>query len=98
MGGWRAVADLRRGREAYRSDERVLGSSAFVETLLEEVDARSKERYRQVELSKLKKRIARDMGVSSHALAGVGRSDYLFATAVYPFACVPGPVPVLYLL
>ena len=33
MGGWRAVADLRRGREAYRSDERVLGSSAFVEAL-----------------------------------------------------------------
>ena len=37
----RAVADLRRGREAYRSDERVLGSSAFVEALLEEADAQS---------------------------------------------------------
>jgi putative transposase len=58
MGGWRAVADLRRGREAYRSDERVLGSSAFVAALLEEADAHLKGRYRQVELSKLKKRIA----------------------------------------
>jgi len=75
MGGRRTVADLRRGRKAYRSDERVLGSSAFVETLLEEVDAQSKGRYRQVKLSKLKKRIAKDMGVSSHALAGVGRSQ-----------------------
>jgi hypothetical protein len=46
MGGWRAVADLRRGSEAYRSDERVLGSSEFVEALLEEADAQSKGRYR----------------------------------------------------
>jgi len=75
MGGWRAVADLRRGREAYRSDERVLGSSAFVEALLEEADAQSKGRYRKVELSKLKKRIAKNMGVSSHALSGGGRSE-----------------------
>ncbi len=60
MGGWRAVADLRQGREAYRSNERVLGSSAFVETLLEEVDAQSEGRYRPVELSKLKKRIAKE--------------------------------------
>ena len=74
MGGWRAVADLRRGREAYRSDERVLGSSAFVEALLEEADAQYR-RYGQVELSKLKKRIAKDMGVSSHALSGGGRSE-----------------------
>ncbi|MDL1958600.1 MAG: hypothetical protein LWW99_04380, partial [Deltaproteobacteria bacterium] len=29
----------------------------------------------QVELSKLKKRIAKDMGVSSHALSGGGRSE-----------------------
>ncbi|MBW1965198.1 MAG: transposase [Deltaproteobacteria bacterium] len=75
MGGRRAVADLRRNREAYRSDERVLGSSAFVETLFEEVDAQSKGRYRKVELPKLKRRIAKDMGVSSHALSGGGRSE-----------------------
>jgi chromosomal replication initiation ATPase DnaA len=53
----------------------VLGSSAFVEALLEEADAQLKGRYRQVELSKLKKRIAKDMGVSSHALSGGGRSE-----------------------
>jgi len=31
LGGWRAVAGLRRGREAYLGDERVLGSADFVE-------------------------------------------------------------------
>ena len=31
LGGWRAVAGLRRGREAYLGDERVLGRSDFVE-------------------------------------------------------------------
>ena len=31
LGGWRAVAGLRRGREAYGGDERILGSAEFVE-------------------------------------------------------------------
>jgi hypothetical protein len=30
VGGWQAVAALRRGREAYLGDERILGSSEFV--------------------------------------------------------------------
>ena len=33
LGGWRAVAGLRRGREAYLGDERVLGSAEFVEAV-----------------------------------------------------------------
>ena len=33
LGGWQAVTALRRGREAYRGDERVLGSTAFVAAL-----------------------------------------------------------------
>jgi len=33
LGGWAVVAHLRRGREAYVGDERILGRSAFVETL-----------------------------------------------------------------
>ena len=53
----------------------MLGSSEFVEILLEEVDAQSKGRYGQVELSKLKKRIAKDIGVSGHVLAGGDRSE-----------------------
>ena len=39
MGGWEAVGTLRRGREAYRSDERILGGPAFGATLLEAVEA-----------------------------------------------------------
>ena len=31
LGGWRAVAVLRRGREGYLGDERILGSAEFVE-------------------------------------------------------------------
>ena len=31
LGGWRAVAVLRRGREAYLGDERILGNAEFVE-------------------------------------------------------------------
>ena len=33
LGVWRAVTQLRRGREAYLGDERILGRSAFVETI-----------------------------------------------------------------
>ena len=33
LGGWQAVAGLRRGREAYLGDERVLGRPAFVEAV-----------------------------------------------------------------
>jgi len=33
LGGWAAVAHLRRGREAYAGDERILGSSTFVDAL-----------------------------------------------------------------
>ncbi len=32
-GGWAAVQELRRGREGYSSDERVLGSTEFIEQL-----------------------------------------------------------------
>ena len=40
MGGWESVAELRRGRESYRSDERILGSSEFVEAILREAEKR----------------------------------------------------------
>jgi len=37
QGGWAAVAALRRGREAYQGDERILGSSAFVEEVRQDL-------------------------------------------------------------
>jgi hypothetical protein len=41
QGGWAAGAALRRGREAYLGDERVLGSTAFIEQLRREVETRA---------------------------------------------------------
>ena len=38
MGGWERVEELRRGRERWAHDERVLGSSEFVEEMLKEVE------------------------------------------------------------
>ncbi len=37
-GGWTAVQELRRGRESYQGDERILGSSEFVARVLREVE------------------------------------------------------------
>jgi putative transposase len=62
-GGWEAVKELRRGREAYVADERVLGSSEFVEQLLREADERSLAEVRTIDFTSLGTRISRDMGV-----------------------------------
>jgi REP element-mobilizing transposase RayT len=39
VGGWQAVLSLRRGREAWVADERLLGSSGFVERIQHDVTA-----------------------------------------------------------
>jgi REP element-mobilizing transposase RayT len=39
LGGWQVVAELRRGREAYLGDERILGSSAFVDAVRQTLQA-----------------------------------------------------------
>ncbi len=39
LGGWQAVTALRRGREAYTSDERILGSSEFVDQFRQAMEA-----------------------------------------------------------
>jgi hypothetical protein len=41
LGGWTAVRTLRRGREAYLGDERILGSSEFVEAIRREAAPRT---------------------------------------------------------
>ena len=46
-GGREKVEELRRGRERWAYDERVLGSSGFVETLLEEVGKEREERNQE---------------------------------------------------
>ena len=44
LGGWAAIHALRLGRAQYAADARVLGSSAFVETLQQDLAARPAER------------------------------------------------------
>lgn len=73
VGGWQAVKQLRRGREAFAFDERVLGSSEFVEKLLREAEERSLREATTIDLSALGVRICRDMGVSWEVVLGGSR-------------------------
>lgn len=80
-GGWAAVQALRRGREAYLGDERILGSSDFVEGLLHEAEQqegrRAARRRRAPELATLVDRVARATGMPGDALTGGGRGRAL---------------------
>jgi len=72
-GNWEAVAELRRGRESYRSDERVLGSPDFVKKVTGELGADLPARLR-VDLETLAFRIAVEAGVSIESLMSDSRS------------------------
>jgi REP element-mobilizing transposase RayT len=78
LGGWQAVQTLRRGRETYVADERVLGSSDFVENLRHDAEQREEERLRlrseAPDLPTLLQRVAAAVGVGPAALTGGGRS------------------------
>jgi REP-associated tyrosine transposase len=75
-GGWAAVAALRRGREAYQGDERILGSSDFVEGYRRAVAAATPTPPR-LSLDALLTRVCRQVGVPPTALAGGGRTPSL---------------------
>ena len=72
-GGWTAVASLRRGREAYLGDERILGSAEFVEAVRREVEAVHQPVARPVALAELVRRVCQHLGVLPAALLGRGR-------------------------
>ncbi len=74
LGGWHAVQALRRGREAYLGDERVLGSREFVERLRREAEAHSQAPGHRVPLDGLVARVCRHVGVEPAALRGGGRA------------------------
>ena len=74
VGGWQAVKQLGRGREVFVADERVLGSSEFVEKLLREAEERDQREARTIDVSTLGRRICRDMGVSWEAVLGGSRA------------------------
>ena len=88
-GGWKAVVGLRRGREQYRGDERVLGSSTFTERMLKEVETRERGRNKRLSLDALMERIAKGMGISRESMLGGGRSRKVAgARAVLGYAWV----------
>ncbi len=78
VGGWDQVRELSRGREKWASDERILGSSDFVESILDEV----KEKGTQFEfrsmlpsgaLDSLIEAVASRMNLSNAEVRGGGR-------------------------
>jgi putative transposase len=71
-GGWAAVQALRRGREAYLGDERVLGSTEFVEAVRREV-APGDPAPRRVPLPTLVQRVCAALGLDPAALATPSR-------------------------
>ncbi len=73
-GGWRGIAELRRGREKYRADERVLGSSGFIEKIIKEAEKQDEEKNKKVSLDTLISRISKDMGISRESMTGGGRN------------------------
>ncbi|MCX5734648.1 MAG: transposase [candidate division NC10 bacterium] len=74
QGGWAAVAALRRGREAYLGDERVLGSTAFVDHLRRAVETAEVPRPRQIPLDALVARVCHHVGIVPTALTAGGRA------------------------
>lgn len=73
-GGWRGVVELRRGREKYRADERVLGSSSFIEEIVREAEQQEEGKSKKVSLDTLITRISRDIGMSRGSMTGGGRN------------------------
>ncbi len=74
LGGWAAVATLRRGREAYAGDERILGSPDFVDQLRREAETAHPAPARRLALATLVGRVCAHVGIAPDALQGGGRT------------------------
>jgi REP element-mobilizing transposase RayT len=72
QGGWRGVTELRRGREAYQGDARILGSTEFVAQLQRAAEPATP-RPRARPLAVLVARVCRAVGIAPSALPGPGR-------------------------
>ena len=73
LGGWAAVRALRRGREAYQGDERVLGSSVFVNQLQRTLMDQLTPPRATLSLDALVACVCRHVGTTPAALAAGGR-------------------------
>ena len=76
-GGWEAVQRLRKGREGYAGDERILGGTDFVEQLRQEMEQRERgvveNRRGKLSLKALMERVCEVEGVSAEVVKGGGR-------------------------
>jgi REP element-mobilizing transposase RayT len=72
-GGWRAVAELRRGRERYLGDERVLGGTEFVAHLQQTLAPAGPARPSRLTLEALIPRVCREVGLEPTGLTAGGR-------------------------
>jgi hypothetical protein len=73
LGGWAAVAHLRRGREEYAGDERVLGSAAFVEALQRDLSPPPGGRRAVVSIEGIVQRVCTSVGIEPARLQHGGR-------------------------
>jgi putative transposase len=76
LGGWSQVLSLRRSGEKVASDERILGSGEFVESLLDEAEEREKETLRlrgKLAVGSLARPIVRDEGITETGLRSGSR-------------------------
>ena len=74
LGGWAGLAALRRGREAYLGDARVLGSSAFVAALHREGGPRVQRLVPACALEPLCAAVCAYVGIAPAVLQGGGRA------------------------
>lgn len=74
LGGWTVVQELRRGRESYTSDERILGSSGFVGDLLNEIEGQRRPTRGAPALDEIINRVCEATRLQPEALRGRGRT------------------------
>ena len=73
LGGWAVVAHLRRGREEYGGDERVLGSSAFVEAVRHDLSPPTGGRRVVLSMENIVQRVCTSLGIDPARLQRGGR-------------------------
>jgi hypothetical protein len=73
LGGWAAVARLRRGREEYAGDERILGSAVFVQALQRDLSPPPGGRWAGVSIEGIVQRVCASVGIEPARLQGGGR-------------------------
>jgi putative transposase len=77
VGGWTMVQKLRRGREHYVADQRIVGTSEFVETVRREVEVEGAGsrtgQYRSLTPERVLANVCQEVGTTPEEVLGGGR-------------------------